>query len=300
MKNKTKQVLLWILLVLVSCSSIILFSVHDTYAQQEQKATDTLAKVRVDKIIELEYENKPIDFLEYVHDIDENIEVTVDSPINTSDQVGKYDVQFNISYISDYGKVFTRNELSTLTIVDTESPIIRLNEDETDVNRVYDPIDGDLVRKDTEELNSYTIHDGKVIATDRSGNRTEVELKPVSPVTNQSGTTYNFDSIYTYREADMSNCQELINNNYMVFYYGDYYHLATSSFLNMYHTIKVGSEVIINNTRYICTDKQHGSVNENGLTTDDGINILDDGITQLITNDGAANNRWILYLKVAD
>ena len=76
MKNKTKQVLLWILLVLVSCSSIILFSVHDTYAQQEQKATDTLAKVRVDKIIELEYENKPIDFLEYVHDFDENIDVT--------------------------------------------------------------------------------------------------------------------------------------------------------------------------------------------------------------------------------
>lgn len=109
-------------------------------------------------------------------------------------------------------------------------------------------------------------------------------------------TMIDFDLYYrTYVGYD----KELLDQGYIVYYIGDYFHHNTKNFLNLFWQCKAGMKVKINNIIYTSGGIYHGVIVNNKLVYDDGSPCWHyNSIVELITCDSRSpdDSRWILKL----
>ncbi len=288
MKKSIRIVFAFILTFSLVFCTLFLNYLMRVAADQESTAKTLFDSIELKERNVVEYGSK-INLLDYINIDDVSTEGTVDT--NT---VGKYFIKYTVSYNSPLGRKFSKEYTTEFIVEDTKSPIIEF--EDSNVSRVYDVVDGELSLSDISKPGTYTIVQTDDLLTVRAMDKNRNISEESIEIQKQEKLSNDF-SIFYFSDADASNVQELLNANYLVRYYGDIYHLSNKPFIDMFHSVVVGDIISLGGINYKCIDKKHGVIDNTGLHTDDGYDVIFDGLPQLITNDGEGNNRWILFLE---
>lgn len=109
----------------------------------------------------------------------------------------------------------------------------------------------------------------------------------------------DFDAYFTTTKVPAGQMVQLLDAGYIIYYFGDYFHHNTRSFLNIFWQCTAGTQVKIFGNIYTSGGIYHGYVENSMIWYDNGeASWYENSITELITCDGGKNTqlRWILRL----
>ena len=125
----------------------------------------------------------------------------------------------------------------------------------------------------------------------------EVKKRKVKPAQTKPNLV-DFDAYFTTIAVDHTQMQSSLDQGYIIYYNGDYFHHNTSKFLNIFWQCTEGVQVKIYGQIYTSGGIYHGYV-DSGIWYDNGDpSWYKNSITELITCDGGHGTqlRWILRL----
>lgn len=333
--RKYKKFILLIAAVFVSMI-FIAYRVDADMKEEARVVESELDAYRFTAPTVFEYDTKTINLNDYVQKgkTKEQHKITVD-PLNSEESlscVGDHVVNVHISAVDKYNREYEKTLSHSFKIVDTQFPIIDVNETDLSItegdplvfdnciNRIYDVIDGDLEYSEVPKSGAYwfeNIPDNNepgeykvnLSAEDINGNRSTQQINvtikkkivyPTGVSQDSNGVIHvNFDQCFSTVGASPESMQSLLDQGYIIHYYGDYFHHNTSGFLNLFWKCKSGAKVTVNGNTYTSEGIYHGWCTDTEIYYDSGgLSWYDNPAVEMITCDGdrGTNQRWILIL----
>ena len=277
-----------------------------------------------------EYENRTIDLNDYVTSNNPSEKIEDDESSKRSlTAVGRHSVSLTLSVCDKYGREYSRELSQEYEIIDTNYPIIDLKSTEITIiesevldlnsiiNSVYDIVDGELSYSSASMQGYYWFEHipnnvaGEyvvtIVAEDINGNITTQDINVIimkkttdSSSSRKSSTdNINFDAVFTTKYPHGGNAQDLLDEGYIIYYIGDYFHHNNQSFMNLFWKCKAGSKIIVDGNTYTSKGIYHGWCDSGHVFYDDGSpSWYKNDILEMITCDSNGENlRWILVLE---
>ena len=118
-----------------------------------------------------------------------------------------------------------------------------------------------------------------------------------------SDNVINFDNIYNFIDVDYDLvgdiAQSYVDQGYVAYMGGDYFHHNTSDFMNYFWQLEPGTKVIVGGNLYTCYGIEHGTSDTYNIFSDSGESLIENDTTEIFTCDGGYGTpkRWIARLQ---